>query len=76
MKNPGYGPVRVPYVVHLCILCTLPVCLKRYTRKNCDLVNEKTGDVKLLSVNFSQEAHQKAFLITLYELFVIGYHHK
>ena len=50
---------------------------KRYNCKNCDLVNEKTCDVKLLSANFSQEAHRNAsFLITLPELFAIGYHHK
>ena len=40
-------------------------------------IHEKTGDVKLLSANFSQDAHRKAiFLITLYELFAISYHHK
>ena len=50
---------------------------KRCNCKNCNLVNEKTCDVKLLSANFSQEAHRNAnFLITLYELFAIGYHHK
>ena len=27
--------------------------------KNCDLVNEKTCDVKLLSANFSQDAPEK-----------------
>ena len=50
---------------------------KRYNCKNCGLVNGKTCDVKLLSANFSQEAHRNVnFLITLYELFAIGYHHK
>ena len=50
---------------------------KRYNCKNCDLVNEKTCDVKLLSANFSQEAYRNAnFLITLYELFAIGYRNK
>ena len=50
---------------------------KRYNCKNCDLVKEKTCDVKLLSAKFSQEAHRNAnFLIILYELFSIGYHHK
>ena len=44
---------------------------------DCDLVSEKTCDVKLLSVSFSQEAHRRAnFLMTLYELFTIGYYHK
>ena len=39
---------------------------KRYNCKNCDLVNEKTCDVKLLSVNFIQEVHRNAnFLIML-----------
>lgn len=66
------------FVYTLICTCTfLPLCLKRYTWKNCDLVNEKTCDVKLLSANFSQEAHRKAnFLTTLYELFAIGYHNK
>ena len=50
---------------------------RRYNCKNCDLVNEKTCDVKLLSANFSQDANRNAnFLITLYELFAIGYRHK
>ena len=50
---------------------------KRYNCKNCDLVYEKTCAVKLLSANFSQEAHRNPnFLITLHELFAIGYHHK
>ena len=35
----------------------------------------KKRDVKLLSANFSQEAHRNAnFLIALYELFAMSYH--
>ena len=40
----------------------LPVCFKRYTCKNCDLVNDKKCDVTLLSTNFSQEASRKTEL--------------
>ena len=61
------------------VLCTVSNLKenKRYNCKNCDLLNEKTCDVKLLSANFSQEVHRnEIFLITLYELFAIGYHHK
>ena len=56
------------FVYTLNCTCTfLPFCPKRYTGKNCDLVNEKTWVVKLLSANFSQEAQQKAnFLTTLW----------
>ena len=63
----------------ICTCTFLPLCLKRYIAawKNCGLVNEKTCDVKLLSANFSQEAHRKAnFLTTMYKLIAIGYHNK
>ena len=45
------------HVLKISLLTFLPVCFKRYTCNNSDLVNEKTCDVKLLSANFSQDAH-------------------